>query len=134
MTIRFDTSNAASFLPADWLDSRLGALETARDKLEHASGAGGAFTGWVHLPRDYDKEEYARIQAAAQRIRSDSQALVVIGIGGSYLGARAVAPGAVVAQGVYPGADGVNSLTHPRLSDLGEATTLNDNTVQVRRT
>lgn len=47
---------------------------------------------------------------------------------------RAVAPGAVVAQGVYPGADGVNSLTHPRLSDLGEATTLNDNTVQVRRT
>ena len=46
---------------------------------------------------------------------------------------RAVAPGAVVAQGVYPGADGINSLTHPRLSDLGEATTLNDNTVTVGR-
>ena len=90
MTIRFDTSNALSFLPADWLTSRLGALESARDKLEHASGAGGEFTGWVHLPRDYDKAEFARIQAAAERIRSDSQALVVIGIGGSYLGARAV--------------------------------------------
>ena len=90
MTIRFDTSNAAPFLPQDWLASRLGALESARDKLEHASGAGGEFTGWVHLPRDYDKAEFARIQAAAERIRSDSQALVVIGIGGSYLGARAV--------------------------------------------
>ena len=90
MTIRFDTSNAAPFLPQDWLASRLGALESARDKLEHASGAGGEFTGWVHLPRDYDKAEFARIQAAAERIRSGSQALVVIGIGGSYLGARAV--------------------------------------------
>ena len=90
MTIRFDTSNAAPFLPQDWLASRLGALESARDKLEHASGAGGEYTGWVHLPRDYDKAEFARIQAAAERIRSDSQALVVIGIGGSYLGARAV--------------------------------------------
>ena len=90
MTIRFDTSNAAPFLPRDWLTSRLGALESARDKLEHASGAGGEYTGWVHLPRDYDKAEFARIQAAAARIRSDSQALVVIGIGGSYLGARAV--------------------------------------------
>ena len=83
-------SNAASFLPEDWLTSRLAGLEEGRAKLESGSGAGGDFTGWVHLPRDYDKEEFARIQAAAERIRSDSQALVVIGIGGSYLGARAV--------------------------------------------
>ncbi len=88
--IQMDTSNARSFLPADFLTSRLDALEGARQKLETGSGLGGDFTGWVHLPRDYDKEEFARIQAAAQRIRQDSQALVVIGIGGSYLGARAV--------------------------------------------
>ncbi len=88
--IQIDTSNARSFLPENWLTSRLDALESARQKLETGSGAGGSFTGWVHLPRDYDKEEFARIQAAAERIRSDSQALVVIGIGGSYLGARAV--------------------------------------------
>ena len=85
-----NVSNAASFLPEDWLTSRLAGLEEGRAKLESGSGAGGEFTGWVHLPRDYDKEEFARIQAAAERIRSDSQALVVIGIGGSYLGARAV--------------------------------------------
>ena len=88
--IQIDTSNARSFLPDNWLTSRLDALESARQKLETGSGAGGDFTGWVHLPRDYDKEEFARIQAAAERIRANSQALVVIGIGGSYLGARAV--------------------------------------------
>ena len=88
--IQIDTSNARSFLPDNWLTSRLDALESARQKLETGNGAGGDFTGWVHLPRDYDKEEFARIQAAAERIRANSQALVVIGIGGSYLGARAV--------------------------------------------
>ena len=65
-------------------------LKMAQDKLQKGSGAGGEFTGWVHLPRDYDKEEFARIQAAAAKIRQDSKALVVIGIGGSYLGARGV--------------------------------------------
>ena len=54
------------------------------------SGAGGEFTGWVRLPEDYDKAEFARIKAAAKKIQRDSQALVVIGIGGSYLGARGV--------------------------------------------
>ena len=88
--IQIDTSNARSFLPDNWLTSRLDALESARQKLKTGNGAGGDFTGWVHLPRDYDKEEFARIQAAAERIRANSQALVVIGIGGSYLGARAV--------------------------------------------
>ena len=88
--LELNTSNCTPFLPKDWLTSRLDALESARVKLEEGSGLGGAYTGWVHLPRDDDKEEFARIQAAAERIRSDSQALVVIGIGGSYLGARAV--------------------------------------------
>ncbi len=88
--LKVDVSSALSFLPQDWFTSRQAALEEARVKLENGSGAGGEFTGWVHLPRDYDKEEYDRIKAAAAKIRSDSDALVVIGIGGSYLGARAV--------------------------------------------
>ncbi|HIR84592.1 MAG TPA: glucose-6-phosphate isomerase [Candidatus Galloscillospira excrementavium] len=88
--LKVDVSSALSFLPQDWFTARQAALEEARVKLENGSGAGGEFTGWVHLPRDYDKEEYARIKAAAAKIRSDSDALVVIGIGGSYLGARAV--------------------------------------------
>ena len=87
---KLDLSNAAPFLPEDWLSSRAAALEKARAMLEAGNGPGGDFTGWVHLPRDYDKEEFARIQTAAERIRKDSEALVVIGIGGSYLGARAV--------------------------------------------
>ena len=64
-------------------------LQQAHAWLQEASGRGNDFVGWVNLPRDYDKEEYARIQAAAKKIQSDSKALVVIGIGGSYLGARA---------------------------------------------
>ena len=80
-------NNAKDFLPQEDLT---GALTDACEKLEKGTGAGNDFIGWVHLPRDYDREEFARIQAAAKKIQSDSQALVVIGIGGSYLGARAV--------------------------------------------
>ena len=79
-----------SFLPLPYKEALLPRLKKAHEKLRTGSGLGGEFTGWVHLPRDYDKGEYARVQAAARRIRSDSQALVVIGIGGSYLGARGV--------------------------------------------
>ena len=61
----------------------------ARDTLLEGNGKGNDFIGWVNLPKDYDKEEFARIKKAAQKIRSDSQALVVCGIGGSYLGAAA---------------------------------------------
>ncbi len=68
----------------------LGGLQQAHNWLQEATGRGNDFVGWVNLPKDYDKEEYARIQAAAKKIQSDSKALVVIGIGGSYLGARAV--------------------------------------------
>lgn len=64
-------------------------LAQAHKDLQEATGRGNDFLGWINLPRDYDKEEFARIQAAAKKIRSDSKALVVIGIGGSYLGARA---------------------------------------------
>ena len=79
-----------SFLPLPYEEVLAPRLKRAHKKLQSGSGAGGEFTGWVHLPRDYDREEFARIQAAASRIRANSQALVVIGIGGSYLGARGV--------------------------------------------
>ena len=79
-----------NFLPTPYEETLTPALKAAEEKLQNGSGAGGEFTGWVHLPRDYDKEEFSRIQAAAARIRSNSKALVVIGIGGSYLGARGV--------------------------------------------
>ena len=88
--LHVDLANTLTFLPSDWMTSRTAALENARAMLESGKGPGGEFTGWVRLPHDYDHEEYDRIQAAARRIRSDSEALVVIGIGGSYLGARAV--------------------------------------------
>ena len=85
-----DLSHLGSAVPSDFLTARAGALSDAHHKLLTGSGAGGEFTGWVRLPRDYDREEFARIQAAAARIRQDSEVLVVSGIGGSYLGARAV--------------------------------------------
>ena len=77
-----DLSHLGSAVPSDFLTARAGALSDAHHKLLTGSGAGGEFTGWVRLPRDYDREEFARIQAAAARIRQDSEVLVVIGIGG----------------------------------------------------
>lgn len=88
--IKLDVSKLEGFLPRDYLEQRREGLERAADMLAHHNGPGGDFTGWVTLPRDYDKEEFARIKAAAEKIRRQSQVLVVIGIGGSYLGARAV--------------------------------------------
>ncbi|MCG4470229.1 glucose-6-phosphate isomerase [Lawsonibacter sp. DFI.6.74] len=88
--IKLDLSKLEGFLPRDYLEQRCEGLERAADMLAHHNGPGGDFTGWVTLPRDYDKEEFARIKAAAEKIRRQSQVLVVIGIGGSYLGARAV--------------------------------------------
>ena len=88
--LTLDLSKLNGFLPQDYLSSREGALREAARMLAEHNGPGGDFTGWVTLPRDYDKEEFARIQAAAKRIQQQSQVLVVIGIGGSYLGARAV--------------------------------------------
>ena len=79
-----------SFLSLPYKEALEPRLKIAQEKLQNGTGAGGEFTGWVHLPEDYDKEEFARIKEAAARIQADSQALVVIGIGGSYLGARGV--------------------------------------------
>ena len=65
-------------------------LRQAQGWLRNKSGKGGDFVGWVDLPENYDREEFSRIKAAAAKIKADSEALVVIGIGGSYLGARGV--------------------------------------------
>ena len=88
--IGVDLSNMRHFIPLPYEMALTPRLRLAHDRLQSGTGVGGEFTGWVHLPENYDREEFSRIQAAARRIRSDSQALVVIGIGGSYLGARGV--------------------------------------------
>ena len=88
--LKLDLSKIAAFIPEDYVASRQQALEKAASMLANHDGPGGDFTGWVYLPRDYDKEEFARIKAAAKKIKEQSEVLVVIGIGGSYLGARAV--------------------------------------------
>ncbi len=88
--IQLDLSKLNGFVPEDYITSRKAALTEAHAMLDASNGPGGDFTGWVKLPANYDKEEFARIKAAADKIRSDSQVLVVVGIGGSYLGARAV--------------------------------------------
>ena len=72
-----------TFLPPRYEEDLAPRLTEAQEKVQTGTGAGGSFTDWVRLPQDYDKEEFARIQAAAARIQTDSQALVVIGIGGS---------------------------------------------------
>lgn len=90
MPLQFDTSYAQPFLPTDWLSRRHDALSHAQAQLETGSGAGGSYTGWVTLPQRFDPAELSRIKAVAAQIRAQSDALVVIGIGGSYLGARAV--------------------------------------------
>ncbi|MFD2617927.1 glucose-6-phosphate isomerase [Terrilactibacillus laevilacticus] len=87
--VTFDYSNALTFFAEHELDYLAGAVETAHKALHEGTGAGNDFVGWLNLPTDYDKEEFARIQKSAEKIKNDSDVLVVIGIGGSYLGARA---------------------------------------------
>ena len=88
--VQVNTKNCSAFVPKDYFSLREDALSQAQAWLQDATGEGNDFVGWVHLPRDYDREEFARIKAAAQKIQAQSAALVVIGIGGSYLGARGV--------------------------------------------
>ena len=87
--IQFDLRGALSFLSERELVQMEQAAETAKDELVEHTGAGNDFHGWVDLPEAYDREEFARIQKAAAKIQGDSDVLVVAGIGGSYLGARA---------------------------------------------
>ena len=85
----FDYSRAAGFVSAEEMDNMKATVMCARDVLMAGSGAGNDFLGWIDLPVDYDKEEFERIKKAAAKIQNDSDVLLVVGIGGSYLGARA---------------------------------------------
>ncbi len=87
--VTFDYSKAEKFISANEVANMENIVNTAKETLVSKKGAGNDFLGWIDLPVDYDKEEFARIKAAAKKIQSDSDVLLVIGIGGSYLGARA---------------------------------------------
>jgi glucose-6-phosphate isomerase len=87
--IRFDYSKALSFFGEHELTYLSDAVKVAHHSLHEQTGAGSDYLGWVDLPVDYDKEEFSRIQKSAEKIKRDSDVLLVIGIGGSYLGARA---------------------------------------------
>ena len=87
--VTYDYSKAMQFIGEQEIASMCEIVENAKDVLVSKSGAGNDFLGWIDLPIDYDKEEFDRILAAAEKIKSDSDVLLVIGIGGSYLGARA---------------------------------------------
>ncbi|HKM23013.1 MAG TPA: glucose-6-phosphate isomerase [Lachnospiraceae bacterium] len=87
--VTYDYSKAASFISEDEVKLMSKLVLDAKEQLVSKSGAGNDFLGWVDLPVDYDKAEFDRILKAAEKIKSDSEVLLVIGIGGSYLGARA---------------------------------------------
>ena len=87
--VTFDYSKAAPFIKEDEVKNIEKQIMDAKELLVSRTGAGNDFLGWIDLPVDYDKEEFARIKKAAEKIKKDSEVLLVIGIGGSYLGARA---------------------------------------------
>ena len=89
MALKLNDNYVKNFISDDEIKAMAGAVEDAHQKILDKSGEGADFLGWVDLPVNYDKEEFERIKVAAEKIKNDSKALVVIGIGGSYLGARA---------------------------------------------
>ena len=89
MAIKVDTKHLSSFIGDNEYKAIAPQVKLAHETLHNGTGLGSDFTGWVTLPTDYDKEEFARIKAAAKKIQSDTDVFLVIGIGGSYLGARA---------------------------------------------
>ncbi len=89
MALRLNTKYLNGFISDSDYAAIADEVKAAHQKLISKTGEGSDFLGWVDLPVDYDKEEFARIEKAAAKIRKDSEVLVVIGIGGSYLGARA---------------------------------------------
>ena len=90
MSVKLNTKHLSGFINEEEYAAIYPQVEAAHKMLEGKTGPGNDFLGWMYLPRDYDKEEFARIKEAAAKIRQDSDVLVVAGIGGSYLGARAV--------------------------------------------
>ena len=89
MSLRLNTKYVMPFLPDGALENIAGEVKSANDALYAGTGKGSDFLGWLTLPQDYDKDEFARIKSAAKKIQDNSDVLVVVGIGGSYLGERA---------------------------------------------
>ena len=87
--LSLDLSKTLDFVSEEKLMGMEAEVNVAVKTLEEGTGAGNDFLGWINLPTDYDKDEFERIKKAAEKIKSDSDVLVVVGIGGSYLGARA---------------------------------------------
>lgn len=89
MSLSFSSAYAKNFIRENDITGLMGQVAHAHKTVNEKNGLGNDFLGWVDLPYNYDKEEFARIKAAAKKIQSDTDVLIVIGIGGSYLGARA---------------------------------------------
>lgn len=89
MPLKLNEKHLSKFISADEFEAIKPQIESAHRLLHDKTGPGNSFLGWLDLPKAYDKEEFLRIKKAAEKIRSDSDILIVIGIGGSYLGARA---------------------------------------------
>lgn len=89
MSIKFNGSYLAGFINAHEYSAMESQVKAAHETLHNKNGLGSDFLGWLTLPEDYDRAEFARIKAAAEKIKKDTQVFIVIGIGGSYLGARA---------------------------------------------
>ncbi|MBO5105909.1 MAG: glucose-6-phosphate isomerase [Clostridia bacterium] len=89
MSVKFNEKYAKEFFSENELKGLESQVKAAHQQLLDKSGLGNDFLGWINLPFDYDKDEFARIKKAAQKIKEDTDVLIVIGIGGSYLGARA---------------------------------------------
>jgi len=89
MAVKLNTKYLADFISSEELENISPAVKSAHKTLHEKSGAGSDYLGWIDLPVDYDRDEFLRIKKAAEKIKNNSQVLIVIGIGGSYLGARA---------------------------------------------
>ena len=89
MSVKLNTKYVVPFLSDNAYNDIRSEVEAAHAELHNGTGKGNDFLGWLSLPENYDREEFARIKSSAEKIRKDSEVLVVIGIGGSYLGARA---------------------------------------------
>ena len=127
MSVKYNGKHLAKFIRPEEYDTIFPQVELAHQQLESRSGAGNDFLGWLDLPVNYDKEEFARIKEAANKIREDSDVLLVAGIGGSYLGARAVVE---AVKGLYHNdtADGLkiyfcgNTISPTYLNDIIKVT------------
>lgn len=89
MAIKLNSKYLKSFIDEHELEAMKAQITDAHNTIENRNGLGNDFLGWVELPENYDKDEFERIKAAAERIKEKADILIVIGIGGSYLGARA---------------------------------------------